>query len=84
MLRRKLSAVRPIDLIAVIFLGVVRGGYVKSRGRAVVANGKAKLGSRPQRVKNAHMDAVCSHNAGGFPGKQLAVVAAVEANGYAL
>ena len=83
-LRRKLSAVGPIDLIAVIFLGVVRSGYVETRGRALLADGKAKLGGRSQRVENAHMDAVCSHNAGSFPCKQLAVVAAVKAYGYSL
>ena len=83
-LRRKLCAVGPVDFIAVIFLGIVRGGYIQTCCRAVVANGKAQLGSWPQRVENAHMDAVCSHDAGCFPCEQLAIIAAVKADRYPL
>ena len=83
-LRRKLSAVRPIYLVAVILLGVVRCGYVKTGSGSVVSHGEAQLRSRAQSVKNAHMDAVCGHNACSLMSKKLAVVAAVKADGYAL
>ena len=83
-LRRKLSAVRPIYLVAVILLGVVRCGYIKTGSGSVVAHGEAQLRSRTQSVKNAHMDAVCGHNACSLMSKKLAVVAAVKADGYAL
>ena len=83
-LRRKLRAVRPIYLVAVILLGVMRCGYVKAGSGTVAAHGKAQLRSRAQSVKNANMYAVCGHNACSLMSKKLAVVAAVKADGYAL
>ena len=84
MLRGKLRTVRPIDLVAVILLGIVACGDIKSRGRAVMTHGKAQLRRGAQSVENAYMNAVCRHDAGCLMSKQLTVIAAVKANGNTL
>ena len=80
----QLGAVSPVDLVAVILLGVVAGGDVQSGDGAVVQHGKAQLRGGAQGVKDAHMHAVGSHDAGSLPGEGLAVEAAVIGNGDAL
>ena len=80
----QLSAVGPVDLIAVVLLGVVAGGDVQTRGAAVVAHGKAQLRGGAQLVENTDMDAVGGHDAGGLSGKLHAVEAAVVGDGDAL
>ena len=49
-----------------------------------MAHGKAQLRRGTQSVKNADMYAVCGHDAGSLVREKLAVVSAVEADGYAL
>ena len=48
----------PVNLIAVVFLGVVAGGDVDTRLTAVLPHGKAQLRGGTQRLKDPHMDAV--------------------------
>ena len=83
-LRGQLSAVGPIDLVAVILSRVVAGGDVNARRGAVVDNGEGKLRRGPQRVEDAHTDTVGGHHARGFTGKLLAVETAVVADDHAL
>ena len=83
LLRRELCPVRPVDLVAVIFLGVVAGGDIESGGGAVMQDGEAQLRRRAQGLEQAHADTVCSHDAGCFLGETAAVYAAVMRDGYA-
>ena len=83
LLRRELRPVGPVDLIAVIFLGVVAGGDIESGCSAVMQDGEAQLRSRAQGLEQAHADAVCSHDAGGLLGEAAAVYAAVMRDGNA-
>ena len=80
----QLCAVRPVHLVAVVFLGVVACGDIEAGGGAVMPDGKAQLGSGAEALKNADMDAVCCHNAGGLFCKLLAVEAAVTGDNDAL
>ena len=80
----QLGAVGPVDLVAIILLGVVAGGDVDARLAAVVPHGKAKFRSGAQGLKNPHMDAVSGADLGGGPGKLHAMVAAIHADGNAL
>ena len=82
-LRRQLGAVGPIDLVAVILLGVVAGGDVDARLAAVFPDGEAQLRRGTQRLEDPHMDAVGGADLGGGPGKLHGVVAAVHAQGHA-
>src|SRR5699024_8411245 len=75
--------VGPVDLVAVVLLGVVAGGDVDARLAAVVPHGEAQLRGGAQGVKNAHVDAVGGADLGGGPGEGHAVVAAVHADGHA-
>ena len=77
MLGRQLGAVGPVDLIAVILLGIVAGRDVQAGRGAVVTHGKAELGRWAQRIKNAHIDAVGSHDRSRFFGILASVQAAV-------
>ena len=79
----QLGAVGPVDLVAVILLGVVAGGDVQAGDSAIVQHGKAQLRGGAQGVKDAHMHAVGSHDTGGLPGEGLAVEAAVISDGDA-
>ena len=83
-LGRQLGAVGPVDLIAVVLLGVVAGGDVDARLTAVVADGEAQLRRGAQGFKNADVDAVAGTDLGGGVGEQHVVVAAVHADGHAL
>ena len=83
-LGRQLCAVRPVYLVAVVLLGVVRGGDVDARGAAIFAHGKRKLGRGAQRLKEPDGDAVARHDAGCLARKFRRVVAAVHADGDAL
>ena len=80
----QLGAVSPVDLVAVILLGVVAGSDVQASDGAVVQHGKAQLWGGTQGIKDAHMHAVGGHDAGRFPGEGLAVETAVIGNGNAL
>ena len=83
MLGRQLGAVFPIDLVTVVFLGIVAGGDVDTGLAVVFPNGKTQLRRRAQGIKNAHADAVAHHNFGSGAGKIHAVDAAVHADGDA-
>ena len=80
----QLGAVGPVDLVAVILLGIVAGGDVDARLAAVVPHGEAQLRGGAKGFENAHMDAVGGADLRGSPGKLHAVVAAVHADGNAL
>ena len=81
---RQLGAVGPVDLIAVVFLGVVAGRDVDAGGAAVMDHGERKLRGGTQRVEQPHVDAVCGHDAGGLDGEIAAVETAVVVDGDAL
>ena len=80
---RQLGAVLPVDLIAVVLLGIVAGGDVDSGDTPILPHGKGHLRSGPQGVKEPHRNAVARHDAGGFPRKVVRVVPAVVADGHA-
>ena len=80
---RQLRAVLPIDLVAVILLGVVAGGDVDARLTAIFPHGKAQLRRGPQGRKNPHMDAVGGTYFRRGPGKLHGMMAAVHADGHA-
>ena len=84
MLRGQLRAVGPVDLIAVVFLGVVARGDVDARLRAVVQHGVGQLRRGTQSVEHADVDAVGGHDGGGLMREDLAVDAAVIADDDAL
>ena len=79
-LRRKLGAVRPVNLVAVVLLGIVAGRDVQAGRSPVMNNRKAQLRRGPKGFKNPHKYAVGRHDAGRFPGEQLTVIAAVIRN----
>ena len=79
----QLGAVGPVDLVAVVLLGVVAGGDVDAGLAAVVADGEAQLRGGAQALKEAHVDAVGGADLGGGPGEVHGVVAAVHADGHA-
>ena len=68
MVGRKLCTVGPVDLVAVVLLGIMAGSDVDARLTAVFPHGKAQLRRGPQGFKNADMDAVGSTDLGGGPG----------------
>ena len=82
-LGRQLGAVGPVDLIAVILLGIVAGGDIDARLTVVFPHGEAQLRRRPQRLEDTHMDAVGGADLCGGSGKLHRVVAAVHAQGHA-
>ncbi len=84
MLGGQLGAVGPVDLVAVIFFGVVAGGDVDACLTAVVPHGEAQLRRGAQGLENAHMNAVGGADLRGGVGKLRAVMAAVHADGHAL
>ena len=79
----QLGTVLPIDLIAVILLGVVAGGDVDAGDAAILPHGEGQLGCGAQRLEQADGDAVGGHDLGGLPGEGLGVVPAVKADGHA-
>ena len=79
----QLCSVLPVDLIAVVLLGVVAGGDVDAGDAAILPYGEGQLRRGAQGLEQAHGDAVARHDAGGLPGKKAGVVAAVEADSHA-
>ena len=80
----QLGAVGPVDLIAVVLLGVVAGGDVDARDAAVLPDGEGQLGGGAEGLEEPDGDAVARHDTGGLPGELGGVVAAVEAHGHPL
>ncbi len=79
----QLGPVLPVDLVAVVLLGVVAGGDVHAGDAAVLPHGEGQLRGGAEGLKNPHRNAVARHDAGGLPGELLGVVAAVVAHGHA-
>ena len=82
MLGGQLGTVLPVDLVAVVLLGVVTGGDVDTGDAAVLPHREGQLRGGTQGLEQAHGDAVARHDTGGLPGKDVGVVAAVEADGH--
>ena len=74
---RQLRAVLPVDLIAVVLLGVVGRGDIDARDAAVMADRKGKLGRGAQLIEQQRLDAARREDAGGLLGKFRREVAAV-------
>ena len=79
-----LAAVGAVGLVAVVLGGVMRSGDHDARIALIVTGGKAQGRDRHQSIINAHLDAVCGQNAGGSLGKDVALQAAVVADGHGL
>ena len=80
MVGRQLCAVLPIDLIAVVLLGVVEAVTLTPAMAMILPHGKNSTPGVGRRASKGAPDAVSGHDAGGLPGKSLRVVAAVEAH----
>ena len=79
----KLRAVGPVDLVAVVLLGVVAGGDIDACLTAVFPDGEAQFRGGPQGVENADVDAIGGADLGGGPGELHRVIAAVHADSHA-
>ena len=79
-LRGQLGSVGPIDLVAVVFLGVVAGGDVDPRRRPVMPDGEGELRGGPQGFEQPYMDPHGRQDARRVLGIFPAVVAAVVAD----
>ena len=82
-LRGQLCAILPVDLIAVVLLGVMAGGDVDTGDAAILTDGEGHHGGGTHGGKQTHGDTVGSENAGGLAGKELGIIAAVVAHGHA-
>ena len=80
----ELGAVLPVDLVAVVLLGVVAGSDVHAGDTAILPDGEGQLGGGAEGLEDTYGDAVARHDAGGLTGELLGVVAAVEAHRHAL
>ena len=77
-----LRAVGPVSLVAVVFLGVVRGGDVDAALTAEGADSVGKLGGGTEAVEKICLDAVGREDVGNDFSKFAGVVAHVVADGY--
>ena len=75
--KRQLSAVFPICLIAVVFLGVMGSGYVNAGNGAEVTDGKRKNRGGTQGIKEINLDAVGGKHFCGYAREEVGVVTAV-------
>ena len=69
LLGRKLRAVLPVNLVAVVLLGVMGRRDIDAYNRTVIANRKRQLRGGAQFVIQFDLDAVCCKDAGRLPGK---------------
>ena len=81
-LGRDLATIRAVDLVAVILAGVVGGRDHNARRRFQVSYREGNRGNRHQRGPDVHLHSVCRKYTGSDPGKQVALDAAVVANGH--
>ena len=81
--RRKLCAVLPVNLVAVVLLRVVGSGDVDACDAAVVTDCEGQLRGRTQLIKQQRLDAVCRHDARGLLGKLSREMAGVVCDGNA-
>ena len=79
-----LAAIRAVGLVAVVLGGVVGSGDHDTGIALVVAGGKAQGRHGHQGIIDAHLDAVGGQNTGGSLGKDIALQAAVVADGDSL
>ena len=77
-----LSSVAPEDLVAVVLLGVVRGGHHDAALAAQLTDRIGDHWGRTQRIVEVDLDAVCREHVGRRLGKEGAVVAPVVADSY--
>ena len=80
--QRDLAAVGTIDLVAVVLGGVVAGGHADARAAAQIAHSPGQRRGGLQPGVQVGGDAVGGQHAGGLAAEQLALVAAVVADGY--
>ena len=80
-LRRDLAAVRAVDLVAVIFGGVVACRDDNAAARAKIAHRERERGCRHQPGIDVHANAVCGKNTRRSLGKEPGVDAAVISDG---
>ena len=81
--RGQLGAVGPVDLVAVVLLGVVAGGDIDACLTAVFPDGEAQFRGGPQGVENTDVNAIGGADLGGGPGELHRVIAAVHADSHA-
>ena len=79
----QLGAVLPVDLVAVVLLGIVAGGDIDACLAVVLPHGEAQLRGGAQGLEDPHMDAVGGADLSGGTGELHGVVAAVHADGHA-
>ena len=79
-----LAAIRAVGLVAVVLGGVVGSGDHDTGIALVVTGGKAQGRHGHQGIIDAHLDAVGGQNTGGGLGKDIALQAAVVADGDSL
>ena len=77
-----LCPVRPISLIAVVFLGVVRGGDHYAALAAKFTNSKGYLGRRTKALEEIDLDAVSREDLSGDTCEDVTIIAAVVADSY--
>ena len=78
---RHLGAVRPVGLVAVVLLGVVRRRHDHTRVAFQLADRKAQLRRRTQRVEEVNIEAVRGENVRHALGEHPRIVAAVVGHG---
>ena len=84
LLRRQLGAAVPVDLIAVIFLGVVAGSHIDACRRAEMPHRKAQLGRRAALAEHPHRDAAAAKGVCRFLREKAGIDPAVVADAHAL
>ena len=80
---RHLRTISPVGLVAVVLLGVVRGGNNHARVTLELADREAQLGGRTQGVEEENREAVRGEDVGHTLGEHARVVAAVVADRHA-
>ena len=81
--RGQLCAVLPVDLVAVVFLRIVRCGDIDACDAAVVTDCEGQLRGRAQFIEQQRLDAVCGEDAGGLLGELGREMAGVVSDGDA-
>ena len=79
----QLCAILPVDLIAVVLLGVMAGGDVDTGDAAILTDGEGHHGGGAHGFKQTHGDTVGSEDTGGLAGEGLRIIAAVVTHSYA-
>ena len=77
-----LCPVRPISLIAVVFLWVVRGGDHYAALAAKFTNSKGYLGRRTKALEEIDLDAVSREDLSGDTCEDVTIITAVVADSY--